>query len=321
MNTALSSHLKKHICDFIELKQASGFLYTSPIHWLITFDRFCLKHHPYETQLTKKIVMHWAEKRSHESVKTLECRIVVIRQLAKFLNRMGYSAYIIPAGIPSKIPRYIPHIFTEQELKAFFTLTDKYPYKKTYPVRDLVIPVIFRVLYCCGLRSSEILSLKISDVDLGAGKLFIRQTKGNKDRIVMLSEDVLNLCRIYHKKVSLILPSHRYFFPNQIGEKYNSGFLRYVFHECWERMQTTTNVAMPHVHNFRHTFSVKRLNLWVQEGKVIQAYLPYLSMYLGHASLSETDYYLHLVPEFFPIMTSLGEEQLEYLIPEVNYEE
>jgi hypothetical protein len=43
-------------------------------------------------------------------------------------------------------------------------------------------------------------------------------------------------------------------------------------------------------------------------------------MYLGHAGLAETDYYLHLVPEFFPIMTSAAEDRFSYLIPEANDE-
>ncbi len=63
------------------------------------------------------------------------------------------------------------------------------------PARHLVIPVFFRVLYCCGLRSSEARLLKVEDVDLETGKLTIRQSKGNKDRNVMMSEDVLDLCR------------------------------------------------------------------------------------------------------------------------------
>ena len=76
----------------------------------------------------------------------------------------------------------------------------------------------------------------------------------------------------------------------------------------------------PRVHDFRHTFAVKRLNLWVQEGKDLNAYLPYLCMYLGHAHLTETDYYLHFVPEFFPLFKQKTLEKCANLIPDVNYE-
>ena len=62
---------------------------------------------------------------------------------------------------------------------------------------------------------------------------------------------------------------------------------------------------------------MKRLNLWVQEGKDLNASLPYLSLYLGHAHLTETDYYLHLVPEFFPVVREKSRALWANVIPEV----
>lgn len=47
-------------------------------------------------------------------------------------------------------------------------------------------------------------------------------------------------------------------------------------------------------------------------------YLPYLSMYLGHAHLTETDYYLHLVPDFYPDLTQATNSRFGHLIPEVT---
>ena len=70
----------------------------------------------------------------------------------------------------------------------------------------------------------------------------------------------------------------------------------------------------------RHAFSVRRLNLWVMEGRDINAYLPYLSMYLGHVHLTDTDYYLHFASEFFPIFKKKSTLACADLIPEVDYE-
>ena len=134
----------------------------------------------------------------------------------------------------------------------------------------------------------------MEDVDLETGKLTIRQSKGNKDRSVMMSGEALDLCRIYHSKVSRIVPGRIGFFPNQCGRHYGISTIEDWFHLFWNKTGLTNSISgnPPRVHNFRHTFAVKRLNLWVQEGKDLNAYLPYLSMYLGHARLTETDYYL-----------------------------
>ena len=323
MNTPVSGNFKPYIEGLIDQKKSIGYPYDTSAQKLKAFGVFCLDNYPYETVLTKKIAMHWAEKRQSENVNGLMRRITPIRQLAKYMNRIGIEAYIIPPGIPGKQTRYVPHIFTDQELQAFFAEIDRCmvsPYSP--PARHLVIPVFFRVLYCCGLRSSEARLLKVEDVDLEAGKLTIRQSKGNKDRNVMLSKEVLDLCRIYHTKVSCIFPDRVGFFPNQCGKYYNHGMIGYWFHLFWNKTGIT-NISSgnpPRVHDFRHTFAVKRVNLWVQEGKDLNAYLPYLSMYLGHARLTETDYYLHFVPEFFPLFKEKTREKCAHLIPEVKYE-
>jgi len=322
MKYVFSSNFKRYIEDLIKQKNSIGFPYDDSQHSLKVFDTFCNEYYPQETQLTQQIVMHWAERQPQEHLKTLSNRIVPIRQLAKYMNSIGLESHIIPSGIPCKIERYVPHIFTKQELQVFFATTDQCKYNSISPARHLVVPVIFRLLYCCGLRSSEVTGLQVKDVDLQTGKITILNSKGNKDRNVMMSHDVLSLCRIYHNKVNSIFPKRTHFFPNNIGNQYGKSFLDLTFHEIWDKTGISViSGNSPRVHDFRHGFSVRRLNLWVEEGKDIHAYLPYLSMYLGHASLIETDYYLHLVPEFFPFMVSVAEDRFSYLIPEVTDEE
>ena len=319
MNTPASGNFEAHIEGLIEQKKSIGYPYDTSARILKSFGIFCANHYPNEATLTKEIAMHWAERRPDEHANWLLRRITPIRQLAKYMNRIGIEAYIIPPGIPAKQVRYVPHIFTDQELRAFFAELDRCPVSPYSPARHFVIPVFFRVLYCCGLRSSEARLLNVEDVDLENGKLTIRQSKG-KDRTVMMSEEVLKLCRAYHTEVSRIVPNRIGFFPNPCGKHYNHSIIDYWFHLFWNRtgMANIASGNPPRVHDFRHTFAVKRLNLWVQEGKDLHAYLPYLSMYLGHAHFTETDYYLKLVPEFFPLFIEKTREKCTHLIPEVK---
>jgi integrase/recombinase XerD len=322
MNTPISGNFKPYIEGLIEQKKAIGYPYDSSVRILKAFSVFCTNHYPDETILTKEIAMQWAIRREDEHVNGLIRRITPVRQLAKYMNSIGIYAYLIPVGIPGKQIRYVPHIFTDQELKAFFDEIDRCAVSPYSPARHLSIPVFFRLLYCCGLRSSEARLLNVEDVDLDIGKLTIRQSKGNKDRNVMMSEEVLHLCRIYHSQVSRIFPDRVVFFPNRCGKHYNRGMIDYWFHLFWNKTGGV-NIGSgnpPRVHDFRHTFAVKRLNLWVRERKDLNAFLPYLCMYLGHAHLTETDYYLHFVPEFFPLFKEKTLEKCAHLIPDVKYE-
>ncbi|MHB8280249.1 MAG: tyrosine-type recombinase/integrase [Candidatus Humimicrobiaceae bacterium] len=312
------SNLKLYIEELIEQKRATGYSYETSAWMLKYFDCFCRKYYPDETMLTNEIAMHWAQRRNDEHINSIHRRLTPVRQLAKYMNSIGIEAYVIPQGIPGKMTRYTPHIFTGKELSAFFSQIDKCKYCPQSPAMHLVIPTLFRVIYCCGLRSSEARLLKVDEVDLETGALTIRNYKGAKDRTVMLSEDVLKLCRLYHKKVDEIFPDRKWFFPNHRGDHYGDNSFMRIFHIFWEKTQIT-NISgnMPRVHDFRHAFALNRLNLWVREGKDLNAYLPYLSMYLGHADLSATDYYLHLIPDFFPVITERTEERFADLIPEV----
>lgn len=323
MNMPVSGSFELYIEGLIEQKKSLGYPYDSSARILKVFSVFCVNNYPDETTLTKEIAMHWAEKRRDEHVNGLLRRITPVRQLAKYMNRMGVAAYIVPPGIPGKLIRYVPHIFTDDELQAFFAEIDRCargPYSPA--ARHLVIPVFFRLLYCCGLRSSEARLLNVEDVDLGNGKLVLRHSKGNKDRNVMMSEEVQNLCRIYDSKVSRLFPGRLAFFPNQFGQYYNRAMIDYWFHLFWKKTGLTNGGSgnLPRVHDFRHTFAVKRLNLWVEEERDLNACLPYLSMYLGHVHLTATDYYLHFVPEFFPMFKEKTLEKCAHLIPEVNDE-
>lgn len=322
MNSSASVGLKLYVEGLVAQKRSIGYPYNSSARILKTFVMFCISHYPHETILTKEMAMHWAERKQNEHVNWLLRRITPVRQLAKYINSLGIEAYVIPSGIPGKQIRYVPHIFTDQELGTFFAEIDKCMVSPYSPARHLIIPVFFRLLYCCGLRSSEARLLQVDNVDLESGKLTIRQSKGNKDRNVMMSEEMLTLCRIYHSKVSCIFPDRVVFFPNNCGKHYNLSVIGYWFHLFWNKtgVNHTCSGNPPRVQDFRHSFAVKRLNLWVQEGKDLNAYLPYLSMYLGHAHLTETDYYLHFVPEFFPLFKEKSLEKCAHLIPEVKYE-
>jgi len=172
---------------------------------------------------------------------------------------------------------------------------------------------------CCGLRAGEAIRLTVDDVDLTTGTLSIRAAKGRKDRRVPLAPDVWALCRAYDRLVRQRWPDRTAFFRNPRGGHYDLHFLDNAFHGVWARTGLgPVSGNPPRVHDFRHSFAVHRLNRWVQDHREVAALLPYLTMYLGHAHLTDTDYYLHLVPEFFPVLTAASAARHGALIPELT---
>lgn len=314
-----SSQFNRYIEAFLEQKYALGYDYKMGKYWLYVFDKFCVREFPENTILSKDIVLKWAELRPNEHINNLQQRIGYIRQLAIYMNQTGTKAYVIPKDYTRKRIRYIPHIFTTQELKAFFSAVDDIKFLKSNPARSLVMPVIFRLLYCSGLRPSEAVHLKMEDVDLNSGKLIVRQSKGNKDRPVVLSHDVLELFRRYNSQVDIIWPRREWFFPNDKGLAYTAGYISYLFRQFWNKTEIT-NVSgnTPRLYDMRHSYCVRRMNLWVKENLDLNALLPYLSAYMGHSSFTKTDYYLHLVPDFYAELIDKSARVTDVILPEVD---
>jgi len=313
------SRLKEHIQGLICQKRALGFAYKTGAYLLHVFDRFVAIEFSEENTISQAMALRWAELKPSEHINNLQGRIYSVRQLALYMNRSGTNAYVLPEAFTRKRIPYIPHVFTDPELRAFFHEVDAVPFVKHNPARSLVVPVIFRLLYCCGLRPSEAVHLRTEDVDLESGVLTVRQAKGNKDRLAVLAYDVLNLCRRYDERVSIVWPRRKIFFPNGHGYAYTPGYISDLFRGFWTKTSIrSAGENRPRLYDLRHSFCVKRLNHWVREGRDLNAALPYLSMYMGHSSFSNTDYYLHLVPDFYPELLARSAFVADRVIPEVE---
>ena len=252
MKYEMKSKLSIFIIGVIEEKRSLGYKYDTPEYYLWRFDKFCLLNYPSERSLTKEIAMHWSQRQRSERISTQEGRITPVRQLALYMRNIGQAAFVIPRFIPGKDSKYIPHIFTDFELTSFFKEADDFPCDKRYPERHLVISVIFRMIYCCGLRNSEARCLRMEDVDLTNGILSVIDSKGIS-RFVPLSNDLLELCKKYNTLVEKIYPSRLWFFQNRYGRCYSIDSVINMFHQCWDRTGiVVTEGNQPRVHDFRY---------------------------------------------------------------------
>lgn len=203
-----------YICGLIEKKQALGYDYRERERILRTFDDFSREQFPCETCLTAELVMRWAEQSKTEQNLFRLNRVSVIRELAKYMNSMGEQAYLFPLQLTKKTGRHIPYIYSKEDLSRLFKEIDSQHPNLRAPAKHLVVSVIFRMIYCCGLRPIEARRLLRKDVNLLDGTVNIFVSKGHKDRIVVLSEDMLELCRRYDQQVEKIYPDRKCFFQS-----------------------------------------------------------------------------------------------------------
>ena len=154
---SLKSRFGEQIRAFVGYKNSLGFPYNESIRILGRFDDFCVERFPEKDCLDCELALAWLEKRDTENTAGHRNRIMVIREFAKYLRAVGTEAYMIPISMTSKGPRYVPHIFNEAEIKAFFHGADSFRPHGKAPARHLVIPGILQiaVLLRIAARRSE----------------------------------------------------------------------------------------------------------------------------------------------------------------------
>ena len=179
--------------DFVNYKRSLGRKYTVEALGLKRFDQFTLVAGYKTNCLSKELVDQFIELRPIETPRNRELRRLLMKQFAVYLISLGYQAYVPPSNKRGRTTRYTPYIFTDAELSNFFKTVDNLEPMINSPYMHLVLPVLFRFLYGCGLRISEALNLKMADVDLTEGVLTIRHSKNEQERLIPLSPS-LQIC-------------------------------------------------------------------------------------------------------------------------------
>jgi len=304
--------------DFISLKRAVGYKYMTEEGILKRFDTFLTQNYPAAVELTREIVSGWCAKTPHEKAANQCSRSSTIRQFTKYLDTIGKTAWILPYNYYPKGQKYVPHIFTPDELRRFFAETDKCSYCYEHPHRHLIMPVFFRLLLSCGLRCSEARLLKVKDVDLDNGILAVLDSKNHNSRLVPMPDSIIIRMRAYAKEVHPFPVPDRYFFPAfgekamTIGNIYKN-FRRFL----WKAGISHTGDG-PRVHDFRHAYCIYRLKAWAEQERDLMVLIPMMRTFLGHQTFNETAYYLRMTADIFPDIQLKLERCYEGIIPEIK---
>ena len=305
---------------FIAEKRAVGYVYNTEAKRLSEFSRFTLAYNVPHNTLTEEIVRAWIAKKPTDSDRNRHSRYSLVKQFGEYMLRMGYKAFV-PGfeDVGRRHKTFVPHIFTHEEISRFFIAADSLEHnaKSIAPRRHLIMPVLFRMLYCCGLRVSEACELHGEEVDLEDGILTVRKSKFSRTRYVPMSEELTAVCVKYSETRLVGAGDNDWFFAAPDGGHYNIRSIYTVFREILQKAGISHGGTGrgPRVHDFRHTFAVHCLQRWAEQGADPTTVLPRLSAYLGHSTLESTEEYLRMTAEVYPKISEVMQEQFGYIIP------
>lgn len=187
----------------------------------------------------------------------------------------------------------------------------------------VIYPMLLRMVYGCGLRINEALTLQKTDLNLDKGIITVKKAKNNTNRFIPMSESLTVYCRSYARKMEFDMDTNDYFYPAPDGQKDNSGSILCGFRDIlWKAgIITSSSSAKPRIHDLRHTFAVHSLEKMVYEGQDIYCALPILQTYMGHRDVESTEKYLRLTSEVYSNILNLTSEIYQDVFPEVLEDE
>jgi site-specific recombinase XerD len=298
---------------------ASGRTSHSYIKNLIFFDRYCSKEYPSAEKLTREMVDKWCAQRATECSNSVISRVYPVLSFLRFAKERGLIDVQLPLT-PKGVPRtYMPHTFTHEELENFFCACDNIDtkYGLNGELRKITLPVLFRLLYSSGMRTTEARLLRCEDVDLQNGIVTIKYTKGYNQHFVVLHDSMLELMKTYNLSISRLLPDRIFFFPTAKNKNYPGAWLSYYFRKLWQEKNQTKAIA----YELRHHYAIENINNWIGDGLNLHAKLLSLSKSMGHSDIESTKKYYALVPGLANIIEDISEKSFNELIPNIEQDE
>jgi site-specific recombinase XerD len=218
-------------------------------------------------------------------------------------TRGHISVSPLPVIVPNRPTPFKPYVYTYDEYRSLLEMTHVLDTSQRCRIQAVTFRTLLLLLYSTGLRISEALSLTLTDVDLGAGLLTIRNTKFFKTRWVPIGPQ-LSAVLVAYANIRRRLPrparNASAFLSTSRGAALTRSTVERIFRILCERAdirRTDGGRYQPRLHDIRHTFALNRLISWYREGADVQRLLPCLSTYLGHVDVTATQRYLTMTPD------------------------
>jgi integrase len=287
--TAFAAFLSEKVEHYIDLRRSLGYAFDKQAGTLRAFVRH-VEHVGLDAPATRAMALNFVlsfggttnSRAVRHGVLRLYQYLAFYDPRTEVLERRAFTR---SRAIPP------PRILSEAELAS---LVDACGFiSPRVPLRCCTMATLIGLLASTGLRSGEVVRLDRGDVDLTNGIVLVRKTKFRKNRLVPVHPTTrAALCRYARERDAVFpTPKDEAFFLSSRGGRLSATGLQSNFAKA-RKLAGLDDGKPLRPHDLRHRFAVIRLRLWHQQRADVQALLPLLATYLGHASYCDTAYYL-----------------------------
>ena len=298
--------------DYLAIRRSLGFKLGTQGRVLMGFVAY-LEQKSMET-VTTEVAVEWAAKPSGASPLWHAMRLGVARRFAAHLQLLDPGCEVPPPDLlPERHRRLPPHLFSADDIAALMEQA-----RRLHPsFRAATAETVIGLLAVTGMRAGELVRLDRGDVDFTAGALAIRATKFNKSRVLALHDTTVEALRAY-----AIVRDRRWpgtcspaFFMSIRGNRLSQSTLNATFtvlaRAAGLEPGPTSRGRRPTPHGLRHSLAVTTLIDWYHADDDVQARLPALSAFMGHAQPKDTYWYLSAVPELLALASDRARRHSE----------
>lgn len=287
---AFTSWLAPYFESFVALKRACGAVYVPQRRKLLAFDRYVARQAE-QPPLVSETLLDYMTTLQHLSPRARDNVVTVVWGGVSYAQQHGAEIETLPMRPPLTMlwRQRPPHIFSVADLASILAAA-----RRSLPVnslRPVTIATLIGLLAATGVRIGEALALDVGDLDRQSRMLMIRSGKFGKTRSLPLRESTAQALIFYidHPlRLSGTDMSAPIFVLGRRRISYSTA--RGAFRSAC--LTARLNEPLPRIHDLRHTFAVNRVAAWYEQGQDVDARLPALSTYLGHASVEKTRRYL-----------------------------
>lgn len=283
----LKSIFKDEINYFIKYKRSLGYNYNNGTNILKHLDMDLCQLKLKSKKITRDTYKKITERNSMSEANYAR-HYKLITEFCKYLISNGYKNIYYENKTFHIVNNYIPVIFNEKEIKKLFKTMDDYTLSSSSKFYQLnyTYSILFRLVYACGLRASEVLKLNVENIDFDKNTIQIIDSKNHISRIVVFSNSMKSCLITYLDKFNIT----DILFPNKKNKYICYHSLMYYYNKIIKLANLNNDAT---IHCLRHVFVNQAFNQMLERGYDENVIIIYLNKYLGHKSIHETEYYLH----------------------------